>query len=163
MRAFLINMLQYNGHYGCHLCEQGMSVERSTTVSSDGKVTKSFRRYWAYQERIQMRHHSDYVGISGMWPALSEQDQLGIKQGGTPLYRLQGFDIVKQIPLDILHLLYEGVVKHAMYLTFKIKGKTRKRVRQMPMPVRNHVIVKVPFPGCAHPPHRRCRDQSHSS
>ena len=97
MRASLQNIKQFNGHFGCGVCEHPGSVEKGIIV-------------YDYLDSIPLRTSYETNIICDNFDHLTPDDRKGIK-GLSPLSRLGRFDIIRSCPPDYLHAVLLGVMK----------------------------------------------------
>lgn len=86
----------------------------------------------------ERRNHDDELRRARFCTADTDRDVSKGSFGMTPLYDLKNFDIVKDMPLDAMHLCDEGIIKNIFEHLFK--GKTSQPVRALKTML-NEVLV----------------------
>lgn len=110
-RADLMNMKQYNGKCGCHLCKS----------EGQGYGPNNIHRYWPYQANIEKRIHEDQQKYAA--EATIKQPVMGVK-GHCIFSKLSySFDLVRSFAIDWMHCVCLGVVKYIMQLQMSIVNK----------------------------------------
>lgn len=110
MRAEILNMKGHAGFCSCSKCEI-----IGTTSAGGTKKTVLFPSYMA--EDQPKRTHEKWMEVLAMIEdakaknvKLTDDDTKGIK-GPSPLTKIPGFDIVQNVPLEPLHLLFLGCAR----------------------------------------------------
>lgn len=104
MRASVQQMKQYNGYFGCGICEHPASRYDGRTV-------------YPHKDNVNLRSSSETVWISGNLHHLNSAERKGIK-GVCALNTLSRFDVIRSVPPDYLHSVLLGVMRFLMNLWF---------------------------------------------
>ena len=125
MRASIRMQKQHGAYYSCDYC-----TERATAMEIFGQPKRVFpykKRTLAYPRTTphMLLLAELYEGMSAT-NRKKEGDKLFGVQGRSPLFALPGFDVINGVVADAMHLLYMGVVKKLVTLTFRT-GPYKKR------------------------------------
>lgn len=96
-RASVMNMLHFNGHSACHLCEQtGTNVR--------------LHRWWTYTPNPKPQSHTSILQ-NAQEATIFNKIEKGVK-GASILFKLPRFDVCRGVVIDSLHCIYLGVTLH---------------------------------------------------
>jgi hypothetical protein len=151
MRASIRMQKQHGAYYSCDYC-----TERATAI----EISCSPKRVFPYNGRscADARTTPQMLQLVELYESMSttnrkkQGDQLLGVQGRSPLFEMQGFDVVNGVVAEAMHLVYMGVAKKLMQLTFKTgsgknRATTQQRVNVEPLSDGLlHVLVPSEFP-----------------
>lgn len=109
-KAVFLNMNQYNGGFGCQVCKQ------------DG-ITINKTRIYEYQRKIKLRTDKDYYNDVANAVRLREP-VFGVK-GPTIMSKIC-YNLITSTSVDVMHCVYEGIVKKLLELWFDVKYASEK-------------------------------------
>jgi hypothetical protein len=104
-RSKVLEMKQFNGSHGCTYCYHP-TVQQHYPVMTVEK--RNFEQH--------LQHIADYERL----PPTRKKDVMGV-QGRTELLKIPFFDPTKQMPVDFMHCVILGVVRHIFTLWFTTK------------------------------------------
>lgn len=111
-KAYVLNITQHNGHYGCPYClHSGTNIEGTTQIRycNEDKATN----------RTNKKSREDMIA------AHCGAESVNGYKGVSPLIALENFDIIWQVVIDKMHNVDMGVTKKLfdLFLNSKYRGE----------------------------------------
>ena len=146
LRALLRSQVQHTGYFSCDLCEwMGERAEdNKKQVYTSASIANSVKRR-THQSAAWI--FANFERLQGPTKEATDKLRLGYREPIPSLLRVPSFDIIKDIPVECLHLLFAGVVKKLVYRTFKMvsaNNQASKRIVQLERLVQRAPLVKLP-------------------
>jgi hypothetical protein len=136
-RADLRNTLRFNGRMGCDYC-------LCVTVRHERKLVYTANA--CFNRRI--RDHGDMDRITqGMSSHVEDRDSLpqGLV-GRSPLMDLDGFDVIRDLTLDHMHLFDRGVTMRVIEMGFNVATKRRSNAPRLTLSPLNEILLATLLP-----------------
>ncbi|RMZ97945.1 hypothetical protein BpHYR1_014813, partial [Brachionus plicatilis] len=138
-RAAILNVVQYNGKFGCSKCYQpGLNIK---TVKNGTVHVYPFQNY---QYNKPLRSHEKYMSDVNK-AILQNKSFRGIK-GPSQLNRLKYYFPIESTVIDFMHSILEGVVKNLIMYWFDYKFREEKFSLRFYLNFVNKILLNLRVP-----------------
>ena len=124
-RASLLGHVQHSGFYACHCCfieGEYSSAKKAVFYPLDSQVDSR-----THEGTVATVNHARFAESTATAEDVRANRHflMGVK-ARSALLDVPGFDIVKHVPVDMMHAVDLGVTRRLFYLTFRVPGERNK-------------------------------------
>lgn len=155
-RCLLIDMMQFNGSYGCPCCYSPGVTHQINDGTSSGRshvYPCNTENDYGHDE---LRTHEETFNIAKEvelnYKTSRRADPIPIKgiKGISPLVFAPGFDIIRCTTIDYMHCILLGVVKMLLNLWFDVSHRNKKWSLRSHIKVLDKIMMAIQPPNFIH-------------